>query len=643
VPLAVYLPVLMHNGFWKSGTGKMRTEDGYLIQQCLDGDHAAYGLLVDKYKRGIYALAFSRVRNFHDAQDITQEAFIKAYQNLHTLRRWDNFIGWIYRITSNLCRDWVRSASKRPDREFVEDQDPDTIDNVSMDSYIKDSVYGSIKESLESLPEIYREVLTLRYFGGMNVREMSRFLGASPRTIDRRLSEAMSRLKEETLAMMTTTKERHELPGSFTFRIVEIVKHIRVSPLSPMKALPWGLSLATGIIITIMSFGLHPSWLNTTGFIASSHSPGESKVLNVGEYHVDVIRVSDISVMTNQQSNGNGLGSIVPSLQNALFMAPQAEGGTWTKKADMPTARNLLSTSVVDGKIYVIGGFLGNFTTQAVEEYDPTTDAWTKKANMPTGRFCLSTSVVNGKIYAIGGSPGGAASLSTIEEYDPIADKWSRKTNMPTDRYWLASGSVNGKIYAIGGLSIKNMADNALSTVEEYDPVVDTWTKKTDMPASGISWACAINEKIYVVAMDFMISGEVVLVEYDPIRDEWTKKTNIPEGRMYPSICSLNNKIYVIGGLSNDETELSIVEEYDPVADKWTKKADMLTARYYLSSSSVNKRIYAIGGAQGDRFRIGLSGISTVEEYNPDATGQNIDFKGKLPTTWGEIRTVLNR
>jgi len=77
----------------------MRTEDGYIIHKCLNGEQAAFGLLVDKYKASVYALAHSKLRNFHDAEDITQEVFIKAYQKLHTLKRWDNFLAWLYSIT----------------------------------------------------------------------------------------------------------------------------------------------------------------------------------------------------------------------------------------------------------------------------------------------------------------------------------------------------------------------------------------------------------------------------------------------------------------------------------------------------------------------------------------------------------------
>jgi RNA polymerase sigma factor (sigma-70 family) len=87
----------------------MRTADGYIISKCLnDGDSTAFGLLVDKYKASIYALACSKLHNFHDAEDVTQEVFVKAYRNLRKLRRWDNFFAWLYSITSNLCKDFLQ-------------------------------------------------------------------------------------------------------------------------------------------------------------------------------------------------------------------------------------------------------------------------------------------------------------------------------------------------------------------------------------------------------------------------------------------------------------------------------------------------------------------------------------------------------
>ncbi len=73
----------------------MRTGDGHIVRECLDGDSASFGLLVDKYKASIYALAYSRLHSFHDAEDVTQDVFLKAYENLRSLRRWDSFLVWL--------------------------------------------------------------------------------------------------------------------------------------------------------------------------------------------------------------------------------------------------------------------------------------------------------------------------------------------------------------------------------------------------------------------------------------------------------------------------------------------------------------------------------------------------------------------
>jgi hypothetical protein len=83
------------------GSDIVRTEDGYIIYKCLNGDSSAFGFLVDKYKAGVYAVAYERLHNFHDAEDIAQEVFLKAYRNLRNLRHWDSFASWLYRITLN--------------------------------------------------------------------------------------------------------------------------------------------------------------------------------------------------------------------------------------------------------------------------------------------------------------------------------------------------------------------------------------------------------------------------------------------------------------------------------------------------------------------------------------------------------------
>ena len=86
----------------------------------------------------------------------------------------------------------------------------------------------------------------------------------------------------------------------------------------------------------------------------------------------------------------------------------------------------------------------------------------------------LSCSVVNGKIYAIGGCDISNIGTSVVEEYDPATDTWTTKSPMPTGRLGLTAGVVNGKIYVIGGVD-KYPQSKCYNIVEVYDPITDTW------------------------------------------------------------------------------------------------------------------------------------------------------------------------
>ena len=132
------------------------------------------------------------------------------------------------------------------------------------------------------------------------------------------------------------------------------------------------------------------------------------------------------------------------SLLCATSICPAAKG-EWTRKSDMPTARLDLSTSTVDGIIYAIGGTIvtnvtewdGDFIEVAtVEAYDPRTDTWAKKIDMPTPRAGVSNSVIDGKIYAIGGVKRDKVynALATVEVYDPATNTWTKMADMPTAR-----------------------------------------------------------------------------------------------------------------------------------------------------------------------------------------------------------------
>ena len=316
----------------------------------------------------------------------------------------------------------------------------------------------------------------------------------------------------------------------------------------------------------------------------------------------------------------------------ALISTNYAAEGTWTGKADMPTARLGLTTSTVDGRIYAIGGgaTIDGTAFRIVEEYDPATDSWTRKADMPTQRYFHSASVVNGKVYVIGGAVATKVTTRTVEEYDPATDTWTTKADMPTARCFFSASVVNDRIYAIGGQIFPG--NFSVSAVEEYDPATDTWTTKADMPADrSMLSTSAVEGKIYAVGgVQGWIgnAGVSIVEEYDPVSDVWTRRADMSTPRKGLSTLVMAERIVAVGGAPyGNGPGLSTVEAYDPKTNTWLDKPNMPTARWFLSASSVNGRIYAIGGSLQDTHDAG-STVRIVVEYDTGLSSPSPDFSG---------------
>ncbi len=275
---------------------------------------------------------------------------------------------------------------------------------------------------------------------------------------------------------------------------------------------------------------------------------------------------------------------------------------TWSRRINMPTARQGHSVCTVSGKIYAIGGATtsAGLVVSTVEEYDPVTDKWITKAEMLTDRSWLSCCVVNGKIYACGGYDGEESyGITTVEEYDPVTDTWTTKSPMPTGRWALGTFAVNGKIYAIGGSDDSPALAKYLGTVDEYDPVTNTWTTKSPMPTARSCYAAVVNGRIYAIGGKGNQATYSTVEEYDPATDTWTSKSPMPTARWGHATSAINGKIYTIGGAEGYPITMNYrtVEEYDPATDTWTTKSPspIPTDRAYLLSCVINGKIYIIG------------------------------------------------
>lgn len=336
-----------------------------------------------------------------------------------------------------------------------------------------------------------------------------------------------------------------------------------------------------------------------------------------------------------------------------VSMMTLAQAGTWTRKADMLTPRVGIGVCVLEGKIYAIGGYDSQGKpTAIVEQYDPMTNSWRRLRDMKVARAYPSAVVLDGKIYVIGGeNPSGCGpNVSSIERYDPSTDRWTVLMPMPTLGITPAA-AVGNKIIAMGGLTAFQCKALPTRSVEQYDPALDRWEDRAKCLSDRyFASACVLDERVYVIggmlgenSLDAKIIGNVEI--YDPAMDKWTKVRPLSKPRAISSATALNGKIFVIGGLVGDTRRdmksTGSVEIYDPNKDQWVEGTDMPTPRGGLGICAVGNKIYAIGGgseiANADAPIKWANALSIVEEYIP-GSDQRVSYKGKLATTWGQIR-----
>ena len=244
----------------------MQQSDTQLIQQVLQGDQEAFSSLVRKYQKGVHALAWRKIGDFHIAQEITQDAFLKAYEKLRTLQNHNTFAGWLYVIVANLCLGWLRK--NRIPMESLDTADSNEVNKVSYSRYLTEKQEAEadetrrevVKELLKKLPESERTVMTLHYLGEMTINAISEFLGVSQNTVKSRLSRARNRLRKEE----DIIRENHgsfQLPNQLTENIMqEVSRIIPIAPTTSKPVVPWA-ALGAAAVLVILMLGVSSQYL----------------------------------------------------------------------------------------------------------------------------------------------------------------------------------------------------------------------------------------------------------------------------------------------------------------------------------------------------------------------------------------------
>lgn len=187
----------------------MERDDQVLVERSQRGDQAAFRQLVERYQRKVYGLACGMVHNTEDALDITQEAFVKAFRSLDRFQGTSSFYTWLYRITVNLCIDFLRRGRRSSDavdyddrighQEEVNEGEFPLVSSVGTETPAglqgRRELAEQMEKALQALTEKHREIILLREVDGLSYTEIADALHIRKGTVMSRLFHARQNLQ----------------------------------------------------------------------------------------------------------------------------------------------------------------------------------------------------------------------------------------------------------------------------------------------------------------------------------------------------------------------------------------------------------------------------------------------------------------
>jgi len=175
-----------------------------LLRASLEGETEAWGEIISRYKDAVFGLCLGFLRNRADAEDITHDAFIRAYVNLRRYHLDKRFSTWIFTIAANLCRNRLRYRRNHPVAEMPLHLSGGTDPARSLE---QEERHDRVRGSLAQLPYAYRAPLVLRFYNDLAYREISEILAIPEGTVKTRIHRGKAMLKE----LMEKQQERDSM------------------------------------------------------------------------------------------------------------------------------------------------------------------------------------------------------------------------------------------------------------------------------------------------------------------------------------------------------------------------------------------------------------------------------------------------
>jgi N-acetylneuraminic acid mutarotase len=308
-----------------------------------------------------------------------------------------------------------------------------------------------------------------------------------------------------------------------------------------------------------------------------------------------------------------------------------ANANSWTKLASLPgTLREHSTVALSADKIATIGGVIaGGGTTDALQIYDIKNNSWSQGAKLPVVMNHPNGAVVDGKLFLLGGfttSRQTWVATATAGLYDPLKNSWSSLKGLPQAdaRGASAMGVYNRTIYVAGGKMGSNTA--SVTTVSAFNVDTMDWitlpSAAANMPGPRDHVGGAVvGDKFYVLGgRDTSITnvkGDVYILDLKNLNTGWkTSPAKMPTPRGGLAVGAVNTKIYTFGGEGNQASSTGVfpqVEVYDTETDSWATLPNMQTPRHGTYGAVVSGVVYVPGGA----IASGSGDSNILESFTP--------------------------
>jgi len=335
---------------------------------------------------------------------------------------------------------------------------------------------------------------------------------------------------------------------------------------------------------------------------AGSASRGLGRIPLGARVLLGLVAVGSVVALALVLLGGDGDDKELADAPPPTRVATDAGAGDWRVIGSAPTARQQVAATVLNGRIWVVGGLVGTekaAATTRVESYDPAINSWSAAPPLPRALHHATAVAYRGELIVIGGWEPRGSNLTgfTSGEVQALRDgKWVRLAPLNHPRAAAAAAVVDDKIVVTGG-----QADGKLVEETEFLPGGVKWREGADLPTPREHLAAVSDGRFVYAVGGRELSADRntrALERYDAGDDRWTKLANMPVASGSLGAAILKGRLVVAGG--EDATRvLKSVQAYRLNSGRWSQLDPLPTPRHGLAVAAFGDTLYAIDGALG--------------------------------------------